>query len=197
MTTIRLCARCQEVRPLVNNSYCRACRNAYVREKRRAKYGPRERRLAKERYREEPGIQIDRVLERRDTMIGYSKYYATQETCRFRRWAADPVAYYARVLVNSARNRAKKENVDFDLDREWVAEKLKAGVCEVTGMSLDLSPKQKGRAGQKPHAPSLDRKIPGSDYTKANVQIVVFIYNVSKSNWGHDLVKDMARFLTN
>jgi hypothetical protein len=178
---------------LVNNSYCRACRNAYVREQRRAEYGPRERRLARERYAEDPSLQVDRVIERRDTVHGYSVYYKNQEKCRLRRIVKDPVREYARSMVNTARNRAKTTGVAFDLDRNWLEEKLRSGPCEVTGLPFDLTPaSQKGRKGQKPHAPSLDRKVAGGNYTKDNVQVVVHVYNVAKSNWGHDAVTAMA-----
>lgn len=92
----------------------------------------------------------------------------------------------AACLVTSAKSRSLKKGLPFDLDVQWIAEKIKNGKCEVTGLDFTLD-KSKGA-----FAPSLDQIIPGKGYTKDNVQVVVFIYNTCKG--GFD-AKDIDLFV--
>ena len=84
----------------------------------------------------------------------------------------------------------KKRSKNVTIDEEWIMDRLEKGVCEVTGLPLNLSNKGKRRG---PFTPSIDQKIPGVGYTKENCQLVCWIYNISKCDWSHD---DVMAFVT-
>lgn len=60
----------------------------------------------------------------------------------------------------------------------WVREKLKLGRCEVTGLPFDFTTEG------GPFAASIDRKDSSKPYTEENTQIVVWIHNAARNNWG-------------
>lgn len=98
--------------------------------------------------------------------------------------------HWATVLKNKALQRSKTKNLEFDLTKDFVLEKLKRGVCEATGMPLNLN-----GGTRKPLTPSLDRINPNFGYTQDNVQLVSCIYNFAKSTFTHEDVVEMARAL--
>ena len=90
------------------------------------------------------------------------------------------------VLLNYARDRARRQGLAFDL-------KLAAGTCELTGISLErLSP---GQHRTHPYAPSLDRIEPALGYTKPNVRLVCFAVNRARSDWGDEVILRIAQAL--
>jgi hypothetical protein len=93
----------------------------------------------------------------------------------------------ARHLLNSIRSRAKEKGLPFDLDVEWLFERIKAGVCEVTGLPFSLT--------SRSFCPSVDQRQPGAGYTKANSQVTCWIYNRAKGVDGHDAVVRLAQAL--
>jgi hypothetical protein len=97
-----------------------------------------------------------------------------------------PVEAKAVLLLSSARNRA-----EVTIDRQWVLERLHAGVCEVTGVRFVI-----GERKWHPLGPSLDRKDPALGYTPENVQVVTWIYNRAKGNGTHEDVLALALALT-
>lgn len=99
----------------------------------------------------------------------------------------------AKKLCSSASRRAADIGVDFDLDAQWVEQKIKAGRCEVTSLPFELD--ARGNNRQHPFAPSLDRKDPSLGYTKANVRVVVWIHNLAKSDWDDACVLQYAQAL--
>lgn len=106
---------------------------------------------------------------------------------RFRQ--TDPLRYFAKTLRNSAKSRSKILGVPFDLDEDWIYERLAAGRCEATLAPFVMQAKN-------PFVPSLDQIMPQGGYTKANVQVVAWIYNAAKQQWGHDAVLQLAQALT-
>jgi hypothetical protein len=92
-------------------------------------------------------------------------------------------------LVRDAKRRAKVAGLPFDLDREWVADKITKGICEVTGIEFDLS-HATGRTNK--YGPSLDRRNPKLGYTKDNVQLTTWIYNQCKNEYSHEDVVEFA-----
>lgn len=81
-------------------------------------------------------------------------------------------------LFNSARSRAKKFNMDFNLTHEDIETPLTDGFCEASGIAFDLRPPQGTRLN--PVSPSIDRKNNNNGYTKGNVQVVCNMYNCGK-----------------
>ena len=92
----------------------------------------------------------------------------------------DLAKYRANSLFYSARSRAKKKNIPFELTKEWVEEKVKAGVCERTGIKFVLSPLGTGRGKGDAKAPSLDKIDPNKGYTLENTRVVINNYNKFK-----------------
>lgn len=89
-------------------------------------------------------------------------------------------------LIYGPKRRSEKVTIT----TTWIAKRLKRGMCEVTGLPLDLS-QPNGERG--PFSPSLDQKIPGGGYTIENTQVVCWIYNSAKGSWSHDDVIKLAR----
>jgi|688.fasta_scaffold653274_1 hypothetical protein len=85
--------------------------------------------------------------------------------------SADP----ARYLFFESRARAKKRGLDFDLTREWFAEKLRAGACEITGLPFEY-----GRHSLR--RPSPDRRDNNCGYTKENCRIILLGLNLLKKD---------------
>jgi hypothetical protein len=96
-------------------------------------------------------------------------------------------------LWNSAKHRADKLGLAFDITPEWVQERIAAGRCEVTGLLFTLALGTGRRA--RPWNPSLDRKNPLEGYTQQNTQVVVWAYNTAKGGWTHDEVLALANAL--
>lgn len=94
------------------------------------------------------------------------------------------------VLLNYARDRARRAGVPFDLDREFVRSKLAAGLCELSGLAIQrVSP---GAYRVHPYAPSLDRVDPDLGYVKSNVRLVCFAVNRARSDWGDEVLLTIA-----
>ncbi|QDB71031.1 hypothetical protein bb8_p56 [Bordetella phage vB_BbrP_BB8] len=92
-------------------------------------------------------------------------------------------------LFHGAKKRAATSGIEFSLEREWVIEKVKSGVCEVTGLPFELS------SGRSLFAPSLDRTDPTKGYTPDNVKVVVWSYNAAKATGTHEEVLVLAHAL--
>lgn len=88
----------------------------------------------------------------------------------------------AMCMIAAARVRARKKNIPFALDgfSDVLQARINKGVCEMSGVPLDLSP------GRKPTSPSLDRKDPKKGYTIDNVRILCHALNAALGDWGED-----------
>lgn len=87
------------------------------------------------------------------------------------------VAGLASKLWYDARRRAKQKGLDFTITKEWIAERLEAGVCQLSGLPLEIA--QAGTA----NSPSLDRKVNSKGYTPANCQVITAQANRAKGEW--------------
>lgn len=81
-------------------------------------------------------------------------------------------------LVSAAKSRATERNLSFDLDVEWVLERLEIGLCQLSGEKFDLT-ETRGFA-----TPSLDRINPKGGYTKQNTRVILFGLNAALGTWG-------------
>ena len=114
--------------------------------------------------------------------------------CAKTRWnAANAVKLRAQRLHGNAQKRAKAQGwAALDFSSSWIEEKILGGVCTVTGIPFDLSgPLDKTTHTKNPWVPSIDRIDSAKPYAKDNVQIVVYMYNVCKSEFAH---ADVIRF---
>lgn len=93
----------------------------------------------------------------------------------------------ARALCDAARRRAAKAAIRYDLRAEVIAETIAAGLCQATGLPLDmLRAGQRGRT--RPFAPTLDRVNPKRGYVPGNVRVVAAAYNQARGSWGDDVL---------
>lgn len=83
-------------------------------------------------------------------------------------------------MLNNCRARAGKKSLECNLTTEWIVSKLELGVCEATGLPLQL--KTNGGKGHKTNSfsPSLERIDNSKGYTEDNCQITCWIYNRAK-----------------
>jgi hypothetical protein len=84
-------------------------------------------------------------------------------------------------LLNTARFRARKRGLEFNLDLEWFEEKIASGYCEKTGLAFCYA-KPAGRR-IAPYSPSLDREDNSIGYTKANTRVVISAFNLAKNEF--------------
>lgn len=91
--------------------------------------------------------------------------------------------YRAGRLIQDAKSRSS-----CSLSLDWVSQKIENGICEVTGISFDLT-----GHGSPPNCftPSLDRVDPTKGYDEDNVKVVVWIYNRAK---GPNTQQDVLAF---
>ena len=85
-------------------------------------------------------------------------------------------------LLDTAKRRAKRKGMLFDLDKKWILKKLKKRVCEYSGLKLELE-KNKNGYHHSLNAPSLDRKDSRKGYTKRNTFLVAWCINNAKGAW--------------
>lgn len=113
--------------------------------------------------------------------------------CAKARWSAEnKLKVRAQRLYGNAQKRAKANGWPApDFSCTWIEEKILAGVCEATGIPFDLHTKTATTVhAQNPWVPSLDRIDSSKPYLKDNIQVVVYMYNVCKSEFTHaDVLK--------
>ena len=112
-----------------------------------------------------------------------------RKSAAHRRWRARNRAY---TLHHNSEVRARRLKVAFSLSVEWIAERIKRGHCEATGIPFDVSPSKWIRKTM-PLRPSLDRIDSTLGYTPDNVRVVCLIYNLCKNTFSHE---DVIAFAT-
>ncbi len=120
------------------------------------------------------------------------KYNRSEKGKALRRKFFVSVAGSTHALFHSARQRARKHGRAFSITKEWIEERLEAGVCEVTGVKFSYDKKEYNTA---PFAPSLDRVVGSKGYTKENTQVVCNFYNILKWEWNPTDLKKILKVL--
>jgi hypothetical protein len=94
-------------------------------------------------------------------------------------------------LLSGAQRRAKKKNIIYNLDIDWLMDKYKKqnGKCLLTNIKLEIIPGE----GINPFSPSLDRRDPSKGYTKENTRLVCSAINIALSDFGEDVLKLIAK----
>lgn len=114
------------------------------------------------------------------TVRGIQKYCTGQ--CRVKYWnkecAKSSTDWHGRnpeaVMLRSAKHRAKRAGLPFDLVREDI---VIPEVCPVLGMPLVCNA---GTGSARQDSPSLDKIIPELGYVKGNIQVISYLANVMK-----------------
>lgn len=106
--------------------------------------------------------------------------------------------YRAQTLFWAAKRAAKKKNLSFDLDVDWIEQKLIAGYCEVSGIPFTFTSLKTGKGGvgsQNPFGPTLDCTVHTKGFIKSNVKVVLWMYHAGKQNVSHETFMQLCRKL--
>jgi len=98
-----------------------------------------------------------------------------------------------RMLVLSAKGRARKKQVPYDLTVQWAQERW-TGRCELTGIPFELA-YGRGKKGGRPLSPSLDRIDPAKGYTQGNCRFVLQAINAFKGTMPDEEMLRLAEAL--
>jgi hypothetical protein len=99
-------------------------------------------------------------------------------------------------LYGGAQRRAKAHGwPPPDFTSKWIEEKVLSGFCEATKIPFDLETRRSKIHASNPWVPSLDRIDSSGPYTKENVQVVVYMYNLCKSEFDHEDVVAFAKMV--
>lgn len=179
---MEFCLRCENIfhdTTHVNYRYCPKCRKE----------------IAKETYRrnrnkiisDNKSYYIKNIEKKKkydkDRRKANHEVFKEQESIRYENYRKSGNAWFISGLrFCAARSRARKKNLDFNLTRDWIFEKLKLPFCEATGLPFNMTDKPPAGKRFHPFAPSIDRIDPKLGYTTDNCRMVIWIFNQSKSN---------------
>jgi len=100
----------------------------------------------------------------------------------------------ASLMLSNCKERAKRHGGKVTIDRNWIIAKLETGTCELTGLSFDLKPTEKGHAN--PYSPSLDRiNSQNKDYSPENTRVVLQAVNMAINEHGLETVLPILKAL--
>jgi len=176
-------------------SVCRKIRNKIS----KSKYETENRDEIRDRKKNWRNQNPDKVKESK--LKSWPKYYKQNKEDIARRRAK---AYYSnnyeiriKQMLQSAEKRARKINVIFDLDFNYLITLYQSqhGKCAVTGLNFVLE--KQGNYSRRPFAPSLDRINNSEGYTKDNVRLVCTIVNLSLSEFGDKVFDQMCESYMN
>lgn len=85
-------------------------------------------------------------------------------------------------LFCAARGRAKKKNLEFDLDFDWVYNNI-TRYCPMTNLPFQFYNNGNNYSNRHALTPSIDKIDPGKGYTKDNCRIVIWWYNAAKQQY--------------
>lgn len=94
-----------------------------------------------------------------------------------------PVGYFKWQLFTKLKHKksqSKLTNIDFDLDKEWLA--AQPDHCSVSGIPFTNDAKG-------PLVPSFDKIDPKAGYTKTNTRLVCLWVNTAKMHWPDEDIK--------
>jgi len=179
----KTCCQCECEKPVSEftkrgdkpGSWCKVCYNSYKRANGYNSYSERKEYLA--------------AAQRKN-----------RKTQNHKRWESDYRKKYGSTfsgmvtsLLCNAKDRAKKNELEIDLDRTWIEQHLHPLICEATGVEFTME-RQSG-VSHSPFRPSIDRIDNKKGYIKDNCRIVCVIYNKAKSDYSELDVVKMAKGL--
>jgi hypothetical protein len=94
-------------------------------------------------------------------------------------------------LIAACQYRAKKQNLQFDLDIAWILSNLDK--CPKMGVDFQIENRGKSYKDRKPYTPSVDKIDPKLGYTKENCQVVTWWYNVAKQTFSDDELLEFCK----
>lgn len=98
-------------------------------------------------------------------------------------------------LLYSARDRAKKYNLEFNIDLEYLVElyNKNKGCCSLTNIEFDVSKNDERYKNSHfyPTSISLDKINSSEGYTKDNVRLVITAINLALNEFGTEFFENM------
>ncbi|GIV43855.1 MAG: hypothetical protein KatS3mg035_0978 [Bacteroidia bacterium] len=101
-------------------------------------------------------------------------------------------------LLEAARGRAKKNNLEIDIDLNFLLDLYtqQEGKCKLTNIDFTFKRREDG-VHFNPFNPSIDKINPFGGYTKNNIRLVCTIVNLALNNFGEDSFKIMCEAYIN
>ena len=107
------------------------------------------------------------IVESNTDKVKFEKYYITLNG-------------RASHMLNNAKRRALNKGIEFSLSKDWITDRLRSGVCEVTKIPFEIRINGGKGHTENSFAPSIDRIDSSKGYTAENCQLVCWIYNRAK-----------------
>jgi len=97
-------------------------------------------------------------------------------------------------LLDSAKARAKKKPLPFDLTLDWLENQyyIQNGSCVLTGIPFDLKRHGKGSKHYNPFSPSIDRIHPELGYVTTNVRLILTGMNLALNDFGDSVYQTIS-----
>ena len=92
------------------------------------------------------------------------------------------------IRFHSAKHKAFKKCLNFDLTVRWIEKKIINGYCEATGISFN-------NEINSPFIASIDRKDSTKGYTKDNCWIVCWFFNCMKMDYDIDKLFEFCEII--
>lgn len=96
-------------------------------------------------------------------------------------------------LVAMAKNRAKTQNLDFNIDTDYVINLWESqdGCCSISGLNFNLTPPTTVSCNY--NAPSIDKINPKLGYIKGNIRLICYQINMAIGEYGEDRLYEMCK----
>ena len=104
------------------------------------------------------------------------------------------IHYALSSLVERAKQRAKRDNLPFDLTIEWLRAMV-VSHCPITLQPIDWTKEQVVNGNAGPNSPSIDKVKPELGYVQSNCAIVSFRGNAIKSNGTIDEHRRVVQYM--
>jgi len=189
--TTRVCYKCKTERPLTSDwffadkydwlGYQKACKECQKESNRKFKEN-------NPNYFKEKGKEHYKKEENKER---YNKY--RNDFLRRRSERSKTVRGKLYDLLSAAQTRAKKNNLEFDLDLDFLIElcENQNGKCKLTNIDFTFNLRE-GNLHFNPFNPSIDKINHTKGYTKDNIRLVCVIVNLSLNQFGEEVFKKMC-----
>lgn len=136
------------------------------------------------------------MLERIKLTYSGSKEYRKKQRQKHKKQRQQYVANNrlknrAKCLIWRCKTKCNKEKIPFDLDQhiEKIQRRIDNGICELTGVNLELNVVNNRSA----LTPSIDRICPSKGYVYSNIRIVCWCVNSAMNIWGEDVTFEIMK----
>lgn len=166
---MKICAKCKETKDYSEFNIAREKKDGYY---------PYCRECVKE-YRKSRGI--DRYAYNPESHKARQKRFRARHKTyerNFRRVYLKTIEGKCSKLLASSKSRAAIKSLEFDLDYDWIMQRLSAGKCEASGIEFDYTVPEGQHHGD--FVPSIDRIDNNKGYTKDNCWVVCLMINRAK-----------------